>query len=136
MYSHIMTPVDLSHADKLTKAMKTTADLASHYGARVTFVGVTGVQPSSVAHTPEEFADKLSAFAAEQASASGIDAGSHAITAHDPAVELDHLLVDAAAELGADLIVAGTHVPSLFGGHSHGGAVATHTGASVMLVRG
>ena len=135
MYSHIMTPVDLSHADRLEKALRTTADLARHYGARVTYVGITGVQPGPVAHSPEEYAGKLGAFAATQAAAEGIEATGHAITAHDPAVELDRLLVSAADALGADLIVAATHLPSLFGGASHGGALATHSSASVLLVR-
>jgi len=136
MYSHIMTPIDLTHADRLSKALKTTSDLARHYGAKVTFVGVTGVQPGPVAKNPEEYAVKLADFAAQQAQSDGIEATSHAVTAHDPATELDHLLVKAAESIGADLIVAGTHVPSMFGGHSHGGAVATHSAASVVLVRG
>ncbi len=135
MYTHIMTPVDLAHVGTLGSALDLTADLARHFGARVTFVGVTGVQPSAIAPSPEAYADKLRAFAAAQAAAGGYDASAHPITAHDPAIEIDRDLVAAAEEIGADLIVAATHVPSIFGGASHGGAVATQSRASVLLVR-
>jgi len=136
LYTHIMIPVDLAHADRLDRALKTGADIARLYGAKVTYVGVTGVQPSKVAHTPEEYARKLSEFARGQASAYGIEAGSKPITAHDPAVEIDHMLVDTADEIGADLIVAGTHDPHAFDWPSHGGKLASHAHVSVLLVRG
>lgn len=135
MYSQIMIPVDLSHLHRMEKALKTGADLARLYGGTITFVGITGVQPSPVAHTPEEYAGKLSAFAEEQARVHDVPTRAHAVTAHDPAVEIDGLLLDASLEMKADLIVAATHVPSFFGGASHGGALAAHAAASVMLVR-
>ena len=136
MFSHIMVPVDLAHPDKLESALKTAADLAGHYGARVTYVGVTTGQPSSVAHTPREYAAKLAKFAAMQAELNGVaEVASHAITAHDPAVELDRKLEEAVHEIGADLVVMGSHIPRTFDLGSHGGRVATHTDVSVMLVR-
>lgn len=136
MFSHIMVPVDLAHPDKLEAALKTAADLAGHYGARVTYVGVTTGQPSSVAHTPKEFAEKLAKFAAMQAEVNGVaEVAAHAITAHDPAVELDRKLEAAVHEIGADLVVMGSHIPRTFDLGSHGGRVATHTDVSVMLVR-
>lgn len=136
MFSHIMVPVDLAHPDKLEAALKTAADLAGHYGARVTYVGVTTGQPSSVAHTPKEFAEKLAKFAAMQAEVNEVaEVASHAITAHDPAVELDRKLEGAVHEIGADLVVMGSHIPRTFDLGSHGGRVATHTDVSVMLVR-
>ncbi len=136
MFSHIMVPVDLAHPDKLDAALKTAADLAGHYGARVTYVGVTTGQPSSVAHTPQEYAEKLAKFAAMQAEVNEVaEVASHAITAHDPAVELDHKLEEAVHEIGADLVVMGSHIPRTFDLGSHGGRVATHTDVSVMLVR-
>jgi len=131
-----MIPVDLEHADRLERALKTGADLAKLYDSTVTFVGITGVQPSKVAHSPEEFAGKLGAFARDQASARGIRAESKALTAHDPAVEIDHMLIDAAHDIGADLIVAGTHDPHAFDWPSHGGKLASHADISVFLVRG
>ncbi len=131
-----MIPVDLEHADRLERALKTGADLAKLYDSKVTFVGITGVQPSHVARTPEEYAGKLGDFAREQATQRGIHAESKALTAHDPAVELDHMLLDAAHEIGADLIVAGTHDPHAFDWPSHGGKLASHADISVLLVRG
>jgi nucleotide-binding universal stress UspA family protein len=64
VFKHIMVPVDLAHEGRLDRALDVAADLAAHYGARVTYVGVTVPQPSSVAHNPEEFAEKLARFAA------------------------------------------------------------------------
>jgi nucleotide-binding universal stress UspA family protein len=131
-----MIPVDLTHADRLERALKTGADLAKLYGSKVTYVGITGVQPSKVAHSPEEYARKLSEFAQDQATAYGITTEAKAITAHDPAIEIDHMLVDTADEIGADLIVAGTHDPHTFDWPSHGGKLASHAHVSVLLVRG
>lgn len=137
MFTHIMVPVDLAHADRLEGALKAAGDLAGHYGAKVTYVGVTSEQPSSVAHTPEEYAEKLARFAAAQGELLGVsDVTGHAITAHDPAVELDRKLESAVHDIGADLVVMGSHFPKTFDLGSHGGRVATHMGVSVMLVRG
>lgn len=136
MFKHIMVPVDLAHTGALQSALKVAADLAGHYGARVSYVGVTGVQPSSVAHNPEEFGRKLADLAAEQKAEHGLrDTAAHAVTSHDPAVDLDHALEKAVSDLGADLVVMASHIPRHFDLGSHGGRVATHTGASVMLVR-
>jgi nucleotide-binding universal stress UspA family protein len=131
-----MVPVDLAHVSALEPALKVAADLAGHYNARVTYVGVTHSQPSSVAHNPEEFARKLAEFAAAQKDAHGMsETVAHAITSHDPAVDLDKKLEHAVSELGADLVVMASHIPRHFDLGSHGGRVATHTDASVMLVR-
>lgn len=137
MFKHIMVPVDLGHIDKLEAALKVAADLAGHYGARVTYVGVTTTQPSSVAHTPQEFAEKLAKLAATQGEIQGIaEVASHPITSHDPSVDLDNKLEEAVHDIGADLVVMGSHIPRTFDFGSHGGRVATHTDVSVMLVRG
>jgi len=137
LFRHIMVPVDLSHPDKLDTALAAAGDLAKHYGARVTYVGVTSSQPSSVAHTPKEYAGHLAKFAAAQAEVQGVaEVASHAVTAHDPAVELDQKLEEAVHELGADLVVMGSHIPKTFDLGSHGGRVASHTDVSVFLVRG
>jgi nucleotide-binding universal stress UspA family protein len=130
-----MMPVDLSHAGRLEQALKVGADIAKLYGATITYVGITGPQPSSVAHTPQEYEQKLKQFADDQGSKNGVKTAAKAIVAHDPAVEIDHMLIDAAEEIGADLIVAGTHDPHAFDWPSHGGKLATHSHVSVMLVR-
>ncbi|MCU4653539.1 universal stress protein [Roseibacterium sp. SDUM158016] len=136
MFRHIMVPVDLGHADRLDRALGVAADLARHYGARVTYVGVTVPQPSTVAHNPEEFAEKLARFAAAETEVRGVvDAGSHPIVSHDPTIDLDGRLASAADELGADLIVMGSHIPRRFELRSHGGHLAALSHHSVMLVR-
>lgn len=137
MFKHIMAPVDLNHIDNLGRALEVTADMARHHGAKVTFVSVGTSAPGSVAHSPEEFKEKLAAVAKEQAEAEGIDAGSHAVTVPDKRMDLDDALLNAAKELGVDLVVMASHPPSIADHFwsSNGGAVARHCDASVMIVR-
>lgn len=137
MYKKIMTPVDLAHANKLSSALDTAAMLAKSYGIPVVYVGVTASTPGSLGHNPSEYEDKLRAFSDEQAARNGIETDCKAIVSHDPAAELDDELIKAADELGANLIVMATHIPNI-GDHiwpSNGGRIATHTDASVFLVR-
>jgi len=137
MYSTIMVPVDLAHTDKLEKALKTAADLAKHYGAPVTYLGATPPTPSPVAHTPEEFGQKLAAFAEKQGSGNGIETKSKWVISHDPAVDLVDVLITAIEDTGADLVVMGSHQPGM-SDHvfaSHAGYVASHAHTSVMVVR-
>jgi len=136
VFKRIMIPVDLAHAGNLERALRVVADLASHYGSEVVFVGVTGELPSSVAHNPGEFSAKLETFAAEECKARGVASfKAHTIVAHDPAVEIDGLLQKAVDDLGADLVVMGSHIPRLFEMRTHGGHLAGHTHTSVFLVR-
>ncbi|WP_373353588.1 universal stress protein [Pseudoroseicyclus sp. CXY001] len=138
MFRHIMAPVDLAHAGRIEAALKTTGELARHYGARVTYVAVHGSEPGSVAHTPEEFASKLGAFAAAEAERHGIETAAHDVVSHDPAVDLDDKLLAAADEIGADLIAMASHVPGL-ADHlwpSNGGKIARHAKVSTFIIRG
>ncbi len=137
MYQKIMVPVDLAHQDRLSKALDTAADLAKHYGGSLHFVGVTTGTPSEVAHTPAEYAEKLKAFAEAEGAKRGLTADSKAYTSHDPAVDLSEKLLQAIDDSGCDLVVMASHLPGLpehvFA--SHAGAVASHTGVSVFVVR-
>lgn len=137
MYTQIMAPVDLAHLDQLEKAMKTAADLALHYKIPVCYVGVTASTPSSIAHNPTEFADKLEAFANAQAQAHGHEVSAKAYTSHDPASDLDDTLLKAVDDVGADLVVMATHTPTIadYVWPSNGGKIASHAGTSVLLVR-
>ena len=137
MFSRILVPVDLAHPQELEKALKIAADLARNYGVPICYVGVTEEAPSPIAHNPREFAQKLAAFAAEQAARHGIEASARAYPAHDPAVEITDILLRAVAEVGADLVVMASHKPNIadYILPSHGGGIATHTGISVFLVR-
>ncbi len=137
MFKTIMVPVDLTHLDKLARALAVASDLAKLYGSAIHYVGVTGNTPGAAAHTPEEYTEKLSALAAARGQADGVDIKARAVVSHDPAVELDGALRNAAQELECDLIVMASHVPG-FAQHlfsSHGGYLASHATISVFLVR-
>ncbi len=137
MYKSIVIPVDLAHTDKLAKAIATGADLAKHYGATVTAVGVTVSTPTTIAANPDEFAAKLESFAAEQSSAHGVTIAAKAVISPDPTIDLDDTLQNAASELGCDLVVMASHVPG-FAEHvfaSRAGYLASHAEISVFVVR-
>ncbi len=137
MYQKIMVPVDLAHIDRLAKALKTASDLSSHYGIPVVYVGVTTATPSSVAHNPEGYAQKLDAFAKTQAGDRGIAVSSKAVVSHDLSTDLDRVLMRAINEVGADLVVMASHMPGLAEHFitSNAGYVASHAKVTVMVVR-
>ncbi|MEM5491727.1 universal stress protein [Hoeflea sp. AS16] len=138
MYKKIMVPVDLAHADKLALALDTAANLSKIYHAPITYVGVTSSAPGPLGHNPAEYDKKLADFIAAQAKAHGIETHGKTIVSHDPAVDLDNALIKAVDETGSDLVVMATHIPNVADHFwpSNGGRLATHTKASVFLVRG
>lgn len=137
MTSKILVPVDLEHADKLNKGLKIAASIAKSEGAAVCFLGVTSIEPTTVAATPEAYASKLTAFAEDQAKTRGIETESKAVTVHDTSVELSDTILNTAKEFGADLIVMASHVPGLkehvFS--TNAGYIANHAPISVYVVR-
>ena len=137
MYKRIMVPVDLIHVKQLEKALKTAADLSSHYGAPLVYVGVTAATPSEIAHSPKEYDAKLAAFGREEAGRRGVEAETRSFVSHDPAVDLDDTLLKAVHEVGADLVVMASHIPNVadYVWPSNGGKVASHSDASVFVVR-
>ena len=137
VYSKIMVPVDLAHTDKIAKALDTAADLARHYGIPVCYVGVTASMPDAVAHTPEEYGEKLAAFARTRAGVGGFEVTTRVFLSHDPTRDLYKILTHAADEIGADLVVMASHIPGL-PEHlftSNAGYVASHSDVSVFVVR-
>ncbi|SHL64947.1 Nucleotide-binding universal stress protein, UspA family [Roseovarius litoreus] len=138
MFKKIMTPVDLAHQGDLQKALAVTADLAKHYGASVVFVGATSSTPSSTAHTPEEYRDKLEAFARDQGAAHGFEASADMVIAHDPTTDVDDVLLKAVRDTGADIVVMQSHMPNIldYVWPSNGGKIAEHAKVSVFVVRG
>lgn len=137
MYASIMVPVDLEHAGALEKAIATGATLARAYDIPMTLIGVTTEAPSPVAHTPQEFQRKMEAFAAAEGRKYGVQATGLGVASHDPAVDLNETLIAEAERIGADLIVMASHVPGI-AEHifsSHAGYVASHSKASVLVVR-
>lgn len=137
MYSTIMVPVDLDHAEALQKAVTTAADLGKLYQASVVVVGVTDNQPGGVARDVRDFTMQLERYAGAQSSRHGVKITAKAVTSHDLAAELDSVLADTAAEIGADLIVMASHVPGLaeYVFSSNAGYLASHSKLSVFVVR-
>lgn len=107
MFSKIMMPVDLGHADRMARALRVVAELAELYEVEICYVAVTGSFPGAIAHNPQEFAAKLDEFAQSQAAMHGQNVTSHSIVSHDPAVDLDRSLLKACDDVGADLVVMG-----------------------------
>ena len=137
MYKKIMVPVDLTHVERLSKAIDTATDLAKLYSIPVLFVGVTAEMPTAVAHNPKEFAEKLREFGKAQSESHGLIIETKAFPSHDPATDLVKTLIAAAAEGDADLIVMASHVPG-FPDHffiANAGSVALHAKVSVFVVR-
>lgn len=137
MFGKILVPVDLAHRDAIEPALTVASDLARHHGAEVCYVGVTATTPGSAARTPEEYQQKLEAFAREESQRHGQKVSARAITSPDPVADLDDVLLRAIKEEDADLIVMATHLPSHLDAilPTHGGHIATHTDRSVFLVR-
>ena len=137
MFHRILAPVDLGHLDKLERALSVTGETARHHGVPVTFVSVTAATPGEVAHNPDEFRAKLTEFAKEQAESQGIDATALAIISHDPTTDVDDALLKAVKETGADLVIMASHKPGAadYFWPSNGGKVASHSEASVFVVR-
>ena len=137
MFSNILAPVDLAHVQDLRKALNCAGDLARHYGAEVTYVGVTASAPSDVAHNEREYAEALAAFAAAEGARHGVTVHSRPMHSNDPVTDVDDALLRAVQETGADLVVMQSHAPSILDylWPSNGGKLAEHAPCSVMVVR-
>ena len=137
MFSTIVSPVDLAHAENLKKGLDVAVDLAKHYDASLTLLGVTSSAPGEVAHNPEEYAEKLSVFAKSLGDGTGVDVQTRVIMSNDPAVELESRLRDAAGDMNADLVVMSSHKPGLleYIVSAHAVTFASHTERSVFIVR-
>lgn len=132
-----MVPVDLAHLETMERSLQCAASLANLFGAEITYVGVTSNTPGKLSHNPEEFAQKLQAFADKQSGNGVTTAKSHPVTSHDPAVDIDDALLKAVDDTGADLVVMASHVPGLadYIWPSNGGKLAGHAKCSVMVIR-
>ena len=137
MFQQIMAPVDLAHLDKLERALELTAAEAKQHNAPVTYVSVSASGPTSLADKPENFETMLAEFVEQQAKRHGIDAKPLALITNDPITEVDDELLKAVNDTGADLVVMASHKPGLadYFWPSNGGKIASHSGASVFLVR-
>lgn len=139
MYSKILVPVDLSHTEKMSKALNTAIDIAKHYNATLCYITVTNTAPSAAAHDPKELAEKLNTFAQEHGKLHGIDTDSKVISTADTAVELENRLLEAIKDTGADLVVMASHPPGIGDKlhflHSNGANIVKHSDVSVFIVR-
>lgn len=138
MYSKIMIPIDLAHADKLKKAINSAVALAKTHNAKLSMIGVTGEEPSSAAHNPHEYEEHFANYVAEQSKEYGIEINPVARVSVDVPAELPDLLEEEADRYGYDLIVMSSHAPGLID-HvftSNAGHVASYSKASVFVVRG
>lgn len=139
MYSRIMVPVELGHADRMERTLTVSADIARAYSAHVVYVAIYGKLPNAVARTPEKFAAELDMFAREQADRFGIETSALPIASNDPAAELDDRLLGAVRQTEADLVVMGSHPPGvadvlhLIG--SHAARLVRHLDISVFVIR-
>ncbi len=111
MFKTIMVPVDLEHAGRLARRCAPRRISPAIMARRSAMSAWRQRRPGRIAHTPEEFARKLDAFAKGQSAEHGHAATSRALTSHDPAVDLDRKLEAAVHETGADLVVMASHVP-------------------------
>ena len=137
MYKNIMVPVDMEHLDQLAKSLDVAAEMSKQHKAPICYVGVTGSQPSAVAHNTEEFEKKLADFANEQGKKHGLEATSKSFVGHDLVADVDDVLLKAIDELNPDLVVMASHAPKItdYVWPSNGGKVAAHAATSVFLVR-
>ena len=137
MFKSILAPVDLAHVDRLGHALDATADVEKHYGAPVTYVGVTSHAPGAIAHTAKEFEAKLEDFVEGQAKTHGIEATARTEISHDPTSDVDEVLMRVIKDTGCDLVVMASHVPNVMDYvlPSNGGKIAEHADCSVMVVR-
>ena len=138
MYSRILVPVDLENADKLTKALDLAGQIAKQNTAEVIYVDVVDAVPTMSARTEgERLADRLKAFAAEQAKRYGINTTGEITLRSDLHWNVGSDIVKTANEIDCDLIVMASHVPG-FKDHilsSNAGYVASHAPMSVYVVR-
>ena len=72
MFTRIMVPVDLSHRDKMTRALDIATEWARLHDGSLLLVSVESDQPSSVARNRTEFVAKLEAMARELAEKTGL----------------------------------------------------------------
>ncbi len=137
MYKRILVPVDLRKQQEIEKALISATDLAKHYGSELVFAGVTGTAPSSIAHSLDEYRQKLAEFGEATNARLGCNASTVTIHIHDVSIDLDRALVHKAVEICADLIVMASHRPGvaehIFS--SNAGYVAAHAPISVLVVR-
>jgi len=138
MYSRILVPVDLENADSLTTALDLAGQTAKQNTAEIIYVDVVDAVPTMSKRTEgERVADRLRAFAAEQAMRYGIKTTGEIALRSDLHLNVGSDIIKTANETDCDLIIMASHVPG-FKDHifsSNAGYVASHASMSVYVVR-
>jgi len=138
MYRRILVPVDLDHADKLTKALDLAGETAKKNEAEIVYLDVVDAVPTTTALTEgERMADRLARFASDQGKRHGIKVTDMVLLRSDLHLNVGSDIVKAAEEEECDLIVMASHIPG-FKDHflsSNAGYVAAHAPLSVYVVR-
>ncbi len=137
MVQSILVPIELAHTQALETAVLTAGNLAKANDASITLIGVTGSAPNDAARNPNEFEEKLSAYAKQVSLRIGHPVATRTLVDNDVSADLGQVLVSTAEEMGVDLIVMASHVPG-FIEHifsSNAGYVASHAKCSVYVVR-
>lgn len=138
MHSRILVPVDLEHADKLTKALDLAAQTAKESGATVIYVDVVDAVPTtSPIAEGERVADRLRKFASDQAAAHGIEVIDQVALRSDLRLNVGADIIQTARKSDCDLIIMASHVPGIKDHFlsSNAGYVASHAPMSVYVVR-
>ena len=137
MFKSIMIPVDMQHADRLSRVFEIAGTLAKLGGGTLHLVHVGAYPPSEDGKTIEEQEQNLEILAREVSVAQKVPVEAKNIVAHDPAAEMNTQLMAATKSTNADLVVVGSHVPGLgdYFFTSHGGYLAEHSEISVFVVR-
>ncbi|MEJ2603111.1 MAG: universal stress protein [Gammaproteobacteria bacterium] len=136
-YHKIMVPVDLAHVASLEKALRTAADLATHYRIPVCYVSVTGKREKLTDAEADAFQEALESFALDQAERHGFEATASACVRDEAAPDVRETLMRILEESGADLVVMASHIPDvddrMFA--SNAAYVAASAPVTVMVVR-
>lgn len=136
-YHKIMVPVDLAHVGALEKALRTAADLATHYRIPVCFVSVHERRDDLADAESDAFQQELENFALDQAERHGFEAMARACLRDASSPDIRETLMRALEESGADLVVMASHLPDvddrMFA--SNAAYVAASAPVTVMVVR-
>lgn len=138
MPNRILVPVDLDHADKLTKALDHAGRIAKDQDATVIYADIVDAVPTaSPRPIADRVADKLRAFAAMQAAQHEIETEPLVALRGDLHLTVGSDIIKAAKDTDCDLIVMASHVPGLKEHFlsSNAGYVASHAPISVYVVR-
>jgi nucleotide-binding universal stress UspA family protein len=138
MYTRILVPVDITRVEKLDKALRIAARIASENQATVVYLGVVDAVPTPSTRTEaERQKELLDDLAAEQAKTHEIKTADHIVMRGDLHLHVGSEIIKAAEETRCDLIIMASHTPGIKDHilSSNAGYVASHAPMSVYVIR-